>query len=151
MVTASHLHKGALSSRKSKKSQRDEADAERRSWMWTWALDGEHPPPSSIVSRRDTVEARDLARVADLSVEQEDSKLSGNMLWSVLVNFLTARPSHKQERADEDEEDEEDGNDDPKPSSVDKVIPRKRSQLFKRLRSLGGRQHEPRLEEGPSN
>jgi hypothetical protein len=25
------------------------------SWDWAWALDGETPPPSAIVSRRDTV------------------------------------------------------------------------------------------------
>lgn len=27
-------------------------------WNMSWALDGENPPPSSIVSRRDTAEAR---------------------------------------------------------------------------------------------
>ena len=27
-------------------------------WSMSWALDGENPPPSSIVSRRDTAEAR---------------------------------------------------------------------------------------------
>lgn len=41
------------------------------------------------MARRDTTEARRLARIADQSVGQEESKLSGNRLWGVLANFLT--------------------------------------------------------------
>lgn len=60
------------------------------SWNWGWALDGdERPPPSSIASRRDTEEARTLAKIADFMPE---NTLSGNNLWSHLVNFLTVNP-----------------------------------------------------------
>ncbi|EGO26401.1 hypothetical protein SERLADRAFT_414458 [Serpula lacrymans var. lacrymans S7.9] len=63
------------------------------SWSWAWALDAdERPPPSSIVSRRDTEEARRLARIADQAVLQEDSQLSANNLWSLVVNFLSVTP-----------------------------------------------------------
>jgi len=62
---------------------------------WAWALDAdEHPPPSSIVSRRDTTEARRLARIADQAVLQEHGQISANSLWAVVVNFLTDR-EHK--------------------------------------------------------
>jgi hypothetical protein len=63
------------------------------SWGWAWVLDEqERPPPSSIVSRRDTTEARRLAKIADQSVLQNDQSLSGNNFWSVVVNFLTVTP-----------------------------------------------------------
>jgi hypothetical protein len=63
------------------------------SWGWAWALDGqERPPPSSIVSRRDTDEARRLARIADKSVMSDDGAVSGNNLWSIVVNFLSHAP-----------------------------------------------------------
>jgi hypothetical protein len=64
------------------------------SWGWAWALDGqERPPPSSIVSRRDTAEARRLARIADKSVMPDDEcAMNGNSLWSIVVNFLSAAP-----------------------------------------------------------
>ena len=63
------------------------------SWNWSWALDeDERPPPSSIVSRRDTWEARQLARIADIMPE---NTLSGNNLWQHLVTFLTATPDKK--------------------------------------------------------
>ncbi|KAG5647060.1 hypothetical protein DXG03_001430 [Asterophora parasitica] len=63
------------------------------SWSWAWALDGqEGPPPSSIVSRRDTREARRLAKVADQALLQDDQALSGNRFWSAVVNFLTITP-----------------------------------------------------------
>lgn len=68
------------------------------SWSWAWALDtDERPPPSSIVARRDTQEAVELARIADQSVlAEEDVVMSGNNLWSLMVNFLTASPDKKQ-------------------------------------------------------
>lgn len=66
------------------------------SWNWAWALDGdEHPPPSSIVSRRDTAEAVELARIADQSVLSDEHMFSGNNLWSMVVNFLTVVPDSK--------------------------------------------------------
>ncbi|KAG6813290.1 hypothetical protein H0H92_012445 [Tricholoma furcatifolium] len=72
------------------------------SWSWAWVLDGEErPPPSSIVSRRDTAEARRLAKVADQSVRQDDQALSGNRFWSAVISFLTAvpdSPSHVTKR-----------------------------------------------------
>jgi hypothetical protein len=61
------------------------------SWGWAWALDGEEKPPaSSIVSRRDTKEACRLARIADRAALPTDSSVSGNTLWSLVVNFLAA-------------------------------------------------------------
>ncbi|KAI9062340.1 alpha/beta-hydrolase [Trametes sanguinea] len=63
------------------------------SWSWAWALDlDENPPPSSIVSRRDTEEARRLAKIADQAVLMDEQTMSGNNLWSLLVNFLTVTP-----------------------------------------------------------
>jgi hypothetical protein len=82
------------------------------SWKWAWALDGdENPPPSSIVSRRDTDEARRLGRIADQSLSQEESRLSGNNLWSTVVNFLSTSPSDtdkKKQSADSAENDDSD-------------------------------------------
>ncbi|KAI0827909.1 alpha/beta-hydrolase [Trametes gibbosa] len=69
------------------------------SWAWAWALDAdEHPPPSSIVARRDTEEARRLAKIADQAVFMDEHAVSGNNLWSLIVNFLTInseRDGHK--------------------------------------------------------
>lgn len=60
------------------------------SWSLAWALDAdERPPPSSIVARRDTQEALELARVADMSVLAEESEWNANSLWTVVSNFLT--------------------------------------------------------------
>ncbi|KAG8768394.1 hypothetical protein FRC12_005594 [Ceratobasidium sp. 428] len=68
-------------------------------WNMSWALDGENPPPSSIVSRRDTAEARQLAVCADRYLEGE-SKMSGNNLWSVVVDFLTQTPDRNAKPTD---------------------------------------------------
>jgi hypothetical protein len=79
----------------------DETEIEKRKesvllspqWAWAWALDEEEdPPPSSIVSRRDTEEARKLAEVADKAILESDQTISGNNLWSSVINFLTATP-----------------------------------------------------------
>jgi hypothetical protein len=76
------------------KSLRDGvAAAGASSWTWAWALDEERPPPSSIVARRDTQEARALARIAD-SVTEPGSAISGNKLWSIMMTFLTLGPDH---------------------------------------------------------
>ncbi|TFK44941.1 hypothetical protein BDQ12DRAFT_641990 [Crucibulum laeve] len=62
-------------------------------WGWAWALDAEEdPPPSSIVSRRDTEEARRLAEIADQAILGGDHAISGNNLWSVVINYLTVNP-----------------------------------------------------------
>ncbi|KAI0692106.1 Alpha/Beta hydrolase protein [Cytidiella melzeri] len=66
------------------------------SWSWAWALDmDERPPASSIVARRDTREAIQLARIADQSILAEESIMSGNNLWTLMANFLTTTPEKK--------------------------------------------------------
>ncbi|KAJ7686541.1 hypothetical protein B0H17DRAFT_1013522 [Mycena rosella] len=77
------------------------------SWSWAWALDtNENPPPSSIVSRRDTQEALRLARIADQPMmegaEGRDHPMSANNLWSVVVNFLTVTPDKDKPKKAED-------------------------------------------------
>jgi len=58
-------------------------------WGYAWALDeNERPPPSSIAARRDTVEARELALIADRAVVADTSEMNANSLWSVIMNFL---------------------------------------------------------------
>ncbi|KAK2463097.1 hypothetical protein APHAL10511_004752 [Amanita phalloides] len=67
---------------------------------WAWALDvHEKPPPSSIVARRDTKEARKLADIADRSILQGDRMLSANNFWSLLVNFFTVTPECVKEKS----------------------------------------------------
>jgi non-ribosomal peptide synthetase component F len=64
-------------------------------WAWSWVLDDlENPPPSSIVARRDTEEARQLAAIADWATRDEDHAMSANNLWNVIQNFLTAAPAN---------------------------------------------------------
>jgi hypothetical protein len=56
------------------------------SWAWAWALDeDERPPPSSIAARRDTEEARRLARIADQHVIPEEAR----MMTGLRVHFLS--------------------------------------------------------------
>lgn len=84
---------------------------------WAWILDeGESPPPSSIVSRRDTAEARRLARVADQPGTKKEPAFSGNRLWAAIVEHLAAKPQF--------------GFDVPKNSSTDSG---KRPSMFSRL------------------
>ncbi|KAF8703687.1 hypothetical protein AX14_014142 [Amanita brunnescens Koide BX004] len=60
---------------------------------WAWALDvHEKPPPSSIVARRDTKEASELAKSADRSILEGEQTLSANNFWTLLVNFFTVIP-----------------------------------------------------------
>jgi len=70
-------------------------------WSWSWALEGENPPPSSLVARRDTSEARRLSRIADTHLDESDSRLSGNNLWAVVADFLSTGPT-RSGSADED-------------------------------------------------
>lgn len=78
-------------------------EAASASWSWAWALDvDERPPPSSIVSRRDTDEARRLARIADQAVLQEHSQMSANSLWAIIVNFLTITSERDHKHTDSD-------------------------------------------------
>ncbi|KAG6332273.1 hypothetical protein ID866_6813 [Astraeus odoratus] len=72
---------------------RDGLDPSSGHHGWAWALDeDERPPPSSIVSRSDTDEARRLARIADQAVLQDDVHVSGNSLWAIIVNMLSVGP-----------------------------------------------------------
>ncbi|WVQ79674.1 hypothetical protein IAT38_001774 [Cryptococcus sp. DSM 104549] len=60
------------------------------SWNWTWAVNGESPPPSAIVSRRDFSEARQLALMADRidSAHQTQTPLHGLSMWVGLAAFF---------------------------------------------------------------
>lgn len=52
-----------------------------------WDLRGEKPPPSSIAARKDTMEARQLARVLD----EHYSKLNALNVWSEVSCSLSLR------------------------------------------------------------
>lgn len=102
-------------------------EAASASWSWAWALDvDERPPPSSIVSRRDTDEARRLARIADQAVLQEYSQINANSLWAVIVNFLTVAHEHDHKHADSDISDN---------SNIPSSSVQKRKLLFSSLRT----------------
>ncbi|KAJ7772099.1 hypothetical protein DFH07DRAFT_803704 [Mycena maculata] len=90
------------------------------SWSWAWALDAnENPPPSSIVSRRDTQEALRLAQIADQPMlPSGEHSMTANNLWTVVVNFLTVNPDKDKSKKPEPEEDDgpaEDENEKPRP------------------------------------
>jgi hypothetical protein len=90
---ASKDGKQSIGRGKPTKSLKEGLRAASGSWSWAWALESdERPPPSSIVSRRDTQEARQLARIADQASFDNDESISGNQLWSMLVDFLTSPP-----------------------------------------------------------
>lgn len=102
------------------------------SWSWAWVLDeDERPPPSSIVSRRDTHEARRLAHIADQSIPQEESQMSGNNLWSLVVNFLTVTPDKEANKDGEPSENRTMTEDGQRP------IPERRKSMFARFASKG--------------
>lgn len=62
-------------------------------WSWAWVHAGdENPPSAAIVARRDTAEARRLSKIADEAVEEKERILSGNNLWTIIVNTLTKGP-----------------------------------------------------------
>lgn len=89
------LHLRELRGGKNKRNVSKENLDVSRSGGWAWALDDdENPPPSCIASRRDTDEARRLARIADQAVLQDDISFSGNSLWTFVVNLLSV-PSDK--------------------------------------------------------
>ena len=75
------------------KSLENGVEKSAASWSWAWAFDAdEKPPPSSIVSRRDTQEARRLSRIADQPTNASEDHISGNSLWTVMINMLA--PEH---------------------------------------------------------
>ncbi|KAK8864674.1 hypothetical protein IAR55_001926 [Kwoniella newhampshirensis] len=72
----------------------EDADGERmdildQSWSWTWALNGEAPPPGAIVSRRDFAEARQLALMADRLDSSHSTPLHGLSIWVGLAAFFS--------------------------------------------------------------
>ncbi|KAF8841752.1 alpha/beta-hydrolase [Paxillus ammoniavirescens] len=92
LVHLQELHKGKGKG-KGKETPRSFGDGlESPTGNWGWALADERPPPSSIVSRRDTDEARRLARIADQAVLHDEAPISGNTLWATIVNSLTMSP-----------------------------------------------------------
>ena len=140
-----------VSAKTKAKAVKEEDLAATGSWAWAWALDeDEHPPPSSIVSRRDTEEARRLAKIADQAVFMDENALSGNNLWSLIVDFLTITPDrdaskhkhkHKQEHShghDDDEGAEPDGH--PKDTDGEVVV----------VEGKGEKDHHPGKPEGAS-
>ncbi|KIJ31265.1 hypothetical protein M422DRAFT_267071, partial [Sphaerobolus stellatus SS14] len=135
----------SASGKKDFKSVGQSHSVEKQGLGWSWIIDGEHPPSSSIVCRRDTEEARKLARIADMTIDQEESKFSGNRLWTVLVNFLTTSPEHKDDKDDEEEEDEEGNNADNTEQEgtvkrEDHAAPvSKRKSILRRLKSFSGK------------
>ncbi|KAH7097493.1 alpha/beta-hydrolase [Auriculariales sp. MPI-PUGE-AT-0066] len=61
--------------------------------MSPWYFDANEDPPSgSLVARRDAAEARRLGMIADQSLSQEETRMSGNSLWSAVANFLSTSP-----------------------------------------------------------
>ncbi|GAA5850059.1 hypothetical protein JCM8547_000999 [Rhodosporidiobolus lusitaniae] len=57
----------------------------------SWDLHGENPPPSSLAGRKDTAEARKLAKVLD----EHFSRLHALNLWSEIHDLVGGRPSRQ--------------------------------------------------------
>ncbi|WVR06766.1 hypothetical protein IAU60_003801 [Kwoniella sp. DSM 27419] len=68
----------------------EDLDVADQSWSWTWALNGEAPPPSAVVSRRDFAEARQLALMADRLDSSHDTSFHGLSIWVGLAGFFSS-------------------------------------------------------------
>ncbi|GAA5842996.1 hypothetical protein JCM3766R1_001656 [Sporobolomyces carnicolor] len=64
------------------------ADSEREQFGGIWDLHGESPPPSSIAARKDTSEARKLAK----TLEEHYSRLHALALWSEIHDVVGHAP-----------------------------------------------------------
>ncbi|GAA5859683.1 hypothetical protein JCM1840_006408 [Sporobolomyces johnsonii] len=62
-----------------------------------WNLHGEHPPPSSIAARKDTGEARRLAK----TLEEHYSRLHALNLWSEIHDVVGHLPRQRQHTTDD--------------------------------------------------
>lgn len=124
LVHLQELLNGRAASKKKETSKafRDGLECSTGAWGWAWA--DERPPPSSIVSRRDTDESRRLARIADQSILQDEVQMNSNSLWTIFANFL-AVPSAKEYPASDSEA---------VGSPVEHVIVRKSRSVFASLR-----------------
>ncbi|WVQ86452.1 hypothetical protein IAS59_000164 [Cryptococcus gattii] len=82
------------------------------SMTWTWALKGEAPPPSAIVSRRDFSEARQLALMADRidSSVSHSTPLHGLNIWVGLAGFFSTSAEKEKTKAVLKQVKEEKGN-----------------------------------------
>lgn len=70
-----------------------------QTWSWRWAMEGERPPPSAIVSRRDFGEARQLALMADRMDSTHETPVHGLSIWVGLAAFFSS--SSERSRAQE--------------------------------------------------
>ncbi|EJD08016.1 alpha/beta-hydrolase [Fomitiporia mediterranea MF3/22] len=62
--------------------QEDVPHSSNMNWAWAWAVkDDEYPPPSSIVARLDTKEARQLAKIAEKPCKDPTK----TRLWSRII------------------------------------------------------------------
>ena len=96
-------------------------------WSLAWALDStEHPPPSSIVARRDTREARALALVADQAAIAEPSKSNPTSLWAAMLGLFTVDA----DRGKKSEESEREGDVILSVSGKQKHMLQKRTQII---------------------
>ena len=104
-ITRNLTHLQELQNRRAAGKQKETSQAfrdglESSTGVWGWAWADEQPPPSSIVSRRDTDESRRLARIADQSVLQDEAHMNTNSLWTTIVNFLATSPPKEHAASD---------------------------------------------------